>query len=97
VIKFQHQPISITYKDKSQKSRKYTPDVFVEFEGGIRGLFEIKYADEVLENGKKYEERCFNKLKTCESSFSESSFSERLLFFIIITQIIKIKIELYTF
>ena len=48
VIKFQHQPVSISYKDKNQKSRTYTPDAFVEFAGGKKALFEIKYEDEVL-------------------------------------------------
>jgi len=57
VIKFQHQPISISYKYKNQKNRIYTPDVYVEFAGGKKGLFEIKYEEEVLEKGKKYEER----------------------------------------
>lgn len=57
VIKFQHQPVSISYKDKNQKSRTYTPDAFVEFTGGKKGLFEIKYEDEVREKGEKYKER----------------------------------------
>jgi len=57
VIKFQHQPVSILYEDKNQKSRTYTPDAFVEFVGGKKGLFEIKYEEEVLENGEKYKER----------------------------------------
>ena len=57
VIKFQHQPVSILYEDKNQKSRTYTPDAFVEFEGGRKGIFEIKYEEEVLKNGEKYKER----------------------------------------
>lgn len=57
VVKFQHQPVSISYQDKNQKARKYTPDVYVEFEGGMKGLFEVKYEEEVLAKGEKYEER----------------------------------------
>jgi transposase len=57
VVKFQHQPISIRYSDKDLKARKYTPDAYVEFEGGKKGLFEIKYEEEILARGKKYEER----------------------------------------
>ena len=36
VLKFQHQPMTISYLDENQKARKYTPDVYVEFEGGER-------------------------------------------------------------
>lgn len=57
VTKFQHQPISIFYQDEEGKKRKYSPDVYVEFDNGAKGLFEIKYEVEVLENGDKYAER----------------------------------------
>jgi putative transposase len=57
VVKIQHQPISITYQDEKQTTRKYTPDVYVEFWGGLKCLFEIKYEEEVLEKGEKYAER----------------------------------------
>src|SRR5271157_1191376 len=57
VIKFQHQPVSISYTDQNQKVRKYTPDLYVEFEGGRKGLYEIKYEEEVREKGNKYQAR----------------------------------------
>ncbi len=57
VIRFQHQPITIMYRDKDQVTRKYTPDVYVEFEGGVKSLYELKYEEEVLENGEEYTER----------------------------------------
>src|SRR4030043_2008484 len=56
VVKFQHQPVCIEYKDGKGKSRKYTPDVFVEFINEKRGLYEIKYEEEVSIKGTKYEE-----------------------------------------
>ena len=49
---FQHQPITILYQDDNQKARKYTPDVFVEFETGKKMLFEIKYEEEILSKEK---------------------------------------------
>lgn len=57
VARFQHQPVTIAYEDGKGKSRKYTPDVFVEFTSGIRGLYEIKYEEEVANKGDQYEER----------------------------------------
>ena len=57
VMKFQHQPITISYQDKKGKTRKYSPDVFVEFKNGTRVLFEIKYEAEVLKKGDFYKER----------------------------------------
>ncbi|MHA1129425.1 MAG: TnsA endonuclease N-terminal domain-containing protein [Candidatus Helarchaeota archaeon] len=54
---FQHQPITIKYKDKKGKNRKYTPDVYIEFIDGKKGLYEIKYEGDMLNNNKKYRER----------------------------------------
>lgn len=57
VKRFQHQPITIKYKDSKGKNRKYTPDVYVEYTNGMKGLYEIKYEEEVINKGKNYEER----------------------------------------
>ncbi len=57
VTKFQHQPITISYQDKSGKTRKYTPDVYVEFKEGQKGLYEIKYEEERVKKSEKYQER----------------------------------------
>src|SRR5271157_3359630 len=57
VLKIQHQPITISYQDKGGIARKYTPDVYVEFKEGRKGLFEIKYESELVEKGQMYEER----------------------------------------
>ena len=57
VLKFQHQPITISYQNKDGIARKYTPDAFVEFKEGRSGLFEIKYESELAEKGQIYEER----------------------------------------
>ncbi|NVM54053.1 MAG: DDE-type integrase/transposase/recombinase [Candidatus Helarchaeota archaeon] len=54
---FQHQPVTIKYKDFKGKTRKYTPDAYVEFKNGKKGLYEVKYEDEVLNNSEKYEKR----------------------------------------
>ena len=55
--KIQHQPITIKYKDEKGKDRKYTPDVYVEYNDGSKGLYEIKYEKDVRENQEKYELR----------------------------------------
>ncbi len=52
VIKFQHQPKTLGYKDKKGKNRKYTPDVYVEYIDGINGLYEIKYEEELVKRSK---------------------------------------------
>lgn len=57
VKRFQHQPLTINYMDKKGKNRKYTPDVYVEYTNGMKGLYEIKYEEEVINKGKNYEER----------------------------------------
>lgn len=57
VISFQHQPVTIPYIDEQEKDRHYTPDIYVEFKGGKKILFEIKYESEILENHEKYDER----------------------------------------
>lgn len=57
VVKLQHQPITIHYQDQNGAARRYTPDVYVEFRDGYKGLFEIKYESEVQERGHEYEER----------------------------------------
>ncbi|HMF34240.1 MAG TPA: TnsA endonuclease N-terminal domain-containing protein [Candidatus Lokiarchaeia archaeon] len=57
VERFQQQPVSIIYIDGKGKSRRYTPDVYVEYKNGVRRLYEIKYAEEVATKGKKYEEK----------------------------------------
>ena len=57
VIKFQHQPVTISYLDIKNKNRKYSPDVYVEFTNGKKALFEIKYLSEIMEKKDFYEER----------------------------------------
>lgn len=57
VRRFQHQPITITYEDSKGKTRKYTPDTYIEYVNDKSGLYEIKYEEEVIVNRKKYEER----------------------------------------
>jgi len=57
VKKYQHQPITIEYKDNKGKERKYTPDTYVEYINGKCGLYEIKYEEEISVNRKKYEKR----------------------------------------
>lgn len=57
VLKFQHQPITIDYLDKNGKKRRYTPDVYVEYKDHRRGLYEIKYEEEIIEKHQEYEER----------------------------------------
>src|SRR5271157_260192 len=57
VVKFQHQPVTITYLDTRDKSRKYTPDIYVEFTNGIKYLFEIKYEADLTEKKEFYEQR----------------------------------------
>jgi transposase InsO family protein len=57
VMKFQHQPVTIYYKDTKGKNRKYSPDVYVELYDGTKGLFEIKYEEEVRNKGELYKER----------------------------------------
>lgn len=57
VEKFQHQPITIRYRDNQGKNRRYTPDVYVEYKNGMRGLYEIKYESDVIKNEKKYREK----------------------------------------
>jgi putative transposase len=57
VIKFQHQPVTITYQDARDKARKYTPDVYVEFTNGNKFLFEIKYEADLTEKKEFYEQR----------------------------------------
>ena len=49
--------MTLQYTDSDGKSRQYTPDVFVEYADHEPGLYEIKYAEEVSKNRKKYEER----------------------------------------
>lgn len=57
VRKFQHQPITINYKDRQGKERKYTPDVYVEYTNGSNALYEVKFSAEVAQNRNKYMER----------------------------------------
>ncbi len=77
VSMFQHQPISISYKDKNKKNRIYTPDVYVEFICGKKALFEIKYEEEVIKKSDKYEERW---------SATEQWSKERNIIFRVITE-----------
>ena len=57
VTSFQHQPITISYLNKLGNMRKYTPDGYVEFKNGVKGLFEIKYQSEVMEKKEENRER----------------------------------------
>jgi len=50
VRRFQHQPITITFKDNKGKLRKYTPDVYIEFINGLRMIVEIKYEEDIINN-----------------------------------------------
>jgi len=76
VKKFQYQPITVPYQDANGKRHKYTPDVYVEFENGLKVLIEVKYEDEVMEVGEKYEERW---------SAAEEWAMQRGLLFVILT------------
>ncbi len=78
VIRIQHQPITISYKDQQQKMRKYTPDAFIEFTGGKKGLFEIKYEEEVNEKSDFYQERW-----TAAQEWAE----KQNIFFFVITEV----------
>ena len=57
VTGIQHQPKTIIYQDKIGKSRKYTPDAYLEFRDGKRLLIEIKPSEEVKTNSAKFEDR----------------------------------------
>jgi putative transposase len=78
VIKFQHQPITISYQCANQKMGRYTPDVFVEFKSGKKVLIEIKYEEEVIASGNKYEERW---------SAAQNWGKERNIEFLVITEL----------
>ena len=66
VIFFQHQPVSIIYKDNQDMNRQYTPDVYVEFQSGVKFIFEIKYNAEAIEKSSFYEERWTKAREWCE-------------------------------
>ncbi|MHA1315236.1 MAG: TnsA endonuclease N-terminal domain-containing protein [Candidatus Helarchaeota archaeon] len=53
VIRYQHQPVKIEYKDEKGKTKSYTPDVYIEFSDGNCVLVEIKNEESLLNN---YEE-----------------------------------------
>ena len=55
VIRIQHQPITIIYKDENGKERRYTPDAYVEYSNGSKWLYEIKYEEDIRKNQKEYE------------------------------------------
>ncbi len=57
VKKFQHQPITIAYKDSKGKNRTYTPDVDVVYMKGMHGLYEIKYEDEIINPSEENKEK----------------------------------------
>ncbi|MHA1672159.1 MAG: TnsA endonuclease N-terminal domain-containing protein, partial [Promethearchaeota archaeon] len=57
VKRIQHQPITIGYKASDGHIRKYTPDVYLEFQNGFKVLIEVKYASEVSSKELKYRER----------------------------------------
>ena len=57
VIAFQHQPMTINYISKDGSSKKYTPDVYIEFINGVKAIIEVKYEEEVKKKEKKYRER----------------------------------------
>jgi len=77
VIRFQHQPVSISYKDQNKKNRVYTPDAFIEFIDGKRAMFEIKYEEEIEKSSEKYKERWEIAKKWCEN---------RNMMFLVITE-----------
>jgi len=45
VIRFQHQPITITYQNKKGRNCEYTPDVSIEFNNGLHTVTEVKYEE----------------------------------------------------
>lgn len=57
VIQYQHQPIKIKYKNTNNKFRNYTPDVYLEFDNGLRALVEIKDQQTLDEDYKKFKFR----------------------------------------
>lgn len=57
ISRIQHQPKLILYKDDKGKTRKYTPDVYLETTNGSNILVEVKPRDEIVNSFKKYEAR----------------------------------------
>ena len=53
VLQYQHQPISIVYKDGEENEGKYTPDVYIQFVNSLTVLLEIKDLETA---SKKFEE-----------------------------------------
>ncbi|MFW9779502.1 MAG: TnsA endonuclease N-terminal domain-containing protein [Candidatus Heimdallarchaeota archaeon] len=57
VIRFQHQPVRITFEDNHGKKKYYVPNVLVEFHNGKRVLVEIKDEDTFNTKRRQFEER----------------------------------------
>jgi putative transposase len=77
VLEFQHQPVTISYKDLTRKDRIYTPDAYIEFKDGKKAIFEIKYEEEVICSSDKYKERWDAAKKWC---------LDRNIIFLVITE-----------
>lgn len=46
--------MTIVYEDSSERKRKYTPDVFVEFEDGSRVVIEVKCRETLINDYLKF-------------------------------------------
>lgn len=57
VKRFQHQPITIPYKDEKGEDKSYTPDVFIEFNNKECVLVEVKDQETILEKYEKFRTR----------------------------------------
>lgn len=50
VLKYEEQPMQINYEYADNKKRRYTPDTLVTYTDGTQKLFEVKYANEIINN-----------------------------------------------
>ena len=54
---FQYQPITLFYIDKENNQRHYTPDVYIEFQNGLRVLVEVKDLETMAKKFEEFKER----------------------------------------